>query len=108
MFNGCDPTLRATLAGLVDPAKVGDLVTALAAAERSPLQAAMPFADAIEAARFLADVTVGYSRVLTGPDSVGGPIDVAGISRHEGFKWVSRKHYYSVEFNPRGPHDHDH
>lgn len=40
----------------------------------------------------MVDVTVGYSRYLLGPDLVGGPVEIAGISRHEGFKWVARKH----------------
>lgn len=68
---------------------------------------AMPFADAIDFAKFCADVTVGYSRFSPGSDTVGGPIDIAAISRHEGFKWVQRKHYYPEHLNPRRPHDHD-
>jgi hypothetical protein len=68
---------------------------------------AMPFADAIEFAKFCADVTVGYARFSPGADIVGGPIDVAAISRHEGFRWVQRKHYYPGDLNPRRPHEHD-
>jgi hypothetical protein len=67
----------------------------------------MPLADAIDLARFCAEVTVGYSRFTPGAETVGGPIDVAAISRHERFKWVQRKHYYPPELNPRRPHDHD-
>lgn len=68
---------------------------------------AMPLIDAIKFAQFCADVTVGYNRFDPGADTVGGPIDVAAISRHESFRWVQRKHYYPVELNPRRPHDHD-
>jgi hypothetical protein len=32
-------------------------------------------------------------------ESVGGPIDVAVISKHDGFIWIKRKHYFSREFN---------
>lgn len=67
----------------------------------------MPFADAIQLAKFLVDVTIGYTRYLLGPDTVGGQVELAGISRHEGFKWVMRKHYYSRELNPGSPHEHD-
>ncbi|MCK6488802.1 MAG: hypothetical protein L6R48_10820 [Planctomycetes bacterium] len=33
-------------------------------------------------------------------ESVGGPIDVAVISRTEGFIWIKRKHYFEVDLNP--------
>jgi hypothetical protein len=29
----------------------------------------------------------------------GGPVEVAGISLHEGFKWIARKHYFSTDLN---------
>ena len=32
-------------------------------------------------------------------ESVGGPIDVAIISRNEGFVWIKRKHYFNTELN---------
>lgn len=32
--------------------------------------------------------------------TVGGPIDVALISRGDGFVWIKRKHYFSPELNP--------
>ncbi len=67
---------------------------------RPLVQAAMPFQDAIDLAEFLVDTTIKYSRFLPGAPTVGGPIEIAGISKHEGFKWVRRKHYYSQELNP--------
>ena len=33
---------------------------------------------------------------------LGGPIEIATITKHEGFKWITRKHYYSPEFNREG------
>lgn len=33
--------------------------------------------------------------------SVGGDIDVAVISKNDGFVWVKRKHYFDKEFNPQ-------
>jgi hypothetical protein len=68
---------------------------------RPLVQPAMPFQDAIDLAEFLVDTTIKYSRFLPGAPTVGGPIEVAGISKHEGFKWIRRKHYYSQELNPQ-------
>jgi len=31
---------------------------------------------------------------------VGGPIEIAAISTHEGFRWVKKKFYFSREMNP--------
>lgn len=66
---------------------------------------AMPIQDAIELARFLADTAAKFTHFSMRAATVGGPIELATITKHEGFKWVTRKHYYSPEFN-RGPSDH--
>ena len=34
-------------------------------------------------------------------ETVGGPIDVAVITKGDGFVWVKRKHYFEAEYNPR-------
>ena len=64
-----------------------------------PVFPQMPFPDAIALAKFLVDVTARWTHFLMGPDIVGGPIEVAGVNLHEGFKWINRKHYYSLELN---------
>ena len=33
--------------------------------------------------------------------TVGGPIDVAIISKHDGFIWMKRKHYFDIKYNPQ-------
>jgi hypothetical protein len=33
-------------------------------------------------------------------ETVGGPVDVAVISKGDGFVWVKRKHYFDKELNP--------
>lgn len=104
LINGCDGDLVAALHAAVPEENHADLQAVLYAGRREACPPAMPFADAIAFARFLVDTTVGYRRFLLGPDTVGGPIEVAGISRHEGFKWISRKHYYSPALNPEDPH----
>lgn len=61
---------------------------------------AMPTNDAIDLARFLAETTKQFVRFLPGSNSVGGNIDIATITKHENFKWVARKHFYSPALNP--------
>jgi len=69
---------------------------------RAPLiAAAMPVQDAIALADFLVDVTKRYVRFLPGADTVGGDTDICVITKHEGFKWVRRKHYFDVLLNPK-------
>ena len=34
-------------------------------------------------------------------ETVGGPIDVAVISKGDGFVWIKRKHYFKPEMNPQ-------
>lgn len=62
---------------------------------------AMPIQDAIDLAEWLARITVGYQKfnVFQQPKTVGGSIELAVITKHEGFKWVRRRHFYSEEFN---------
>lgn len=61
---------------------------------------AMPFQDAIDLAEFLVSVSINWSRFMPGSPTVGGPIETAAISKHEGFKWVKRKHYFDARLNP--------
>jgi hypothetical protein len=53
----------------------------------------MPIHDAIGLTRFLMEATIGYVRFRADlqPKTVGGPIDMAVITKHEGFRWVQRK-----------------
>jgi hypothetical protein len=68
------------------------------------VMAAMPVQDAIDLARYLVDVTAGFMRFSIGrPKTVGGPVEVAAITKHEGFKWVARKHFYDSGLNPGMP-----
>lgn len=66
------------------------------------IQNAMPFQDALDLADFLVDTTIRLTRFMPGPSTVGGPIELAGITKHEGFKWIKRKHYYRSELNQGG------
>jgi hypothetical protein len=64
------------------------------------LSPAMPIMDALDLAEFLVDMTATYYRFAPGHQLVGGPTEVAAITKHEGFKWVKRKLYYHDDLNP--------
>ena len=68
--------------------------------EVSVLVPMMPVKDAIELADFLSTTTKSYYRFLPGADIVGGDTDIAVVTKHEGFKWIKRKHYYPAHLNP--------
>ena len=61
---------------------------------------AMPLKDAIDLGEFMVDVAKQFSRFKPGATTVGGPIEIAAISKHEGFRWIRRKHYFDRELNP--------
>jgi hypothetical protein len=65
-----------------------------------PALAGMPIQDAIELALFMVETSINFVRFNMGHKIVGGPIEVAAITKHEGFKWVRRKLFYSGELNP--------
>ncbi|WP_191564707.1 hypothetical protein [Janibacter melonis] len=65
------------------------------------LHEAMPFKDALDLAHFMVETTIKMTRFMPGAATVGGPIEVAGITKHEGFKWVQRKHYFHTDLNPK-------
>lgn len=61
---------------------------------------AAPIQDAIDLARFLVETTKGYIRfAVNRQKTVGGPTEIAAITKHEGFKWIQRKHFYPADLN---------
>lgn len=64
----------------------------------------MPIQDAIELGRWLVHTAIMASRFSPGPQVVGGPIEIATITKHEGYKWISRKHYYDKKLNREPSH----
>ncbi len=88
-------------AGLAQDA-VDPVLTQVRQRLQTPLvEAAMPVGDAIALADFLVDMTKRYFSFLPGADLVGGATDIATVTKHEGFKWIRRKHFYSPDLNPR-------
>lgn len=69
--------------------------------QKAPVVGAMPLQDAIALAELMVNVTASFTYFVLGPNTVGGPTEVASMSRHEKFRWIARKHYYRQDLNPR-------
>lgn len=54
-----------------------------------------------ELAYSMVELTSRKRRYSTDMETVGGPIDVAILTRNEGFIWVRRKHYFDADMNPQ-------
>jgi hypothetical protein len=52
-------------------------------------------------AESLVNLTSFKRKVTKERETVGGPIDVAVISKGDGFVWIKRKHYFKAELNPQ-------
>lgn len=104
---GIDPLFIdvTTNAGVANDDAVKIFQTARAGLEVPLIDAAMPIIDVIRFAEFLVKTTIGFYSFKHGADIVGGACDIATVTKHEGFKWIKRKHYYPRELN-RGDHDH--
>lgn len=55
--------------------------------------------DMAEMAESLVKMTGLKRRITTEKESVGGPVDVAVITKGDGFVWIKRKHYFSADIN---------
>jgi hypothetical protein len=64
---------------------------------RSGIQA---FAQGEIVARFMEGIDPSYSAVLQGLFQ-NASVDVAVISKSDGFVWIKRKHYFKKELNPQ-------
>lgn len=104
LLNGFSPAGLSTalkVKGVPDadiPAWVDEVRKASSAGLLSP---AMPIRDAIDLAEFLAQVAAQFSRFSPQATTVGGPIDVAAVTKHEGFRWIERKYYFKRKYNPQ-------
>jgi len=61
----------------------------------------MPKEEIASVAETLLNLASLKKRVTMDTESVGGPIDVAIISKNDGLIWVKRKHYFNPELNYR-------
>ena len=63
--------------------------------------ALMPKQELIELAEALVSITAVERKATPDEGTVGGLIDVAFITKHEGFVWIKRKHYFEAKMNLR-------
>lgn len=61
---------------------------------------AMPKEELALTAEALVNLTAIKRRASADAETVGGPTDVAVISKGDGFIWIKRKHYFQPELNP--------
>lgn len=86
-------------AGLVDP-MITDILSSCRQKLTVPLVIPpMSIQDVIDLAIFLVDATINFTKFSPGAPSVGGDVEAAAITKHEGFKWVQRKYYFSKDIN---------
>jgi len=104
LLTGFSPRLPQVLQAVMKPTLSAPDLARLMGFLGSNLQAPvvfppMPIQDTIDLAEWLVQTAIMYSRFSPGAPVVGGPIESAAITKHEGFKWIRRKHYYNREFN---------
>ena len=61
--------------------------------------ASLPKADLAGLAEALVNLTSTKRQVTPQQETVGGPVDVAVISKGDGFIWIKRKHYFDAQLN---------
>jgi hypothetical protein len=59
----------------------------------------LPKDELAEMAESLVNLTSFKRRVSSSHETVGGPVDVAVITKGDGFIWIKRKHYFQSELN---------
>ena len=50
-------------------------------------------------AESLVELTSLIRRMTPKEETVGGPVDVAIVSKGDGFIWLKRKHYFDLKLN---------
>lgn len=94
-------TLNTLIAALQLQPPLSESFVRLAFSNLEPLvYSTMPLQDSIDLARFLIETGIQFQRFKFDDKTVGGPIEIATMTRYEGFKWVQRKHYFDSSLNP--------
>lgn len=83
-------TLGATLDNIIRETSIAPLMSSLGILDKE---------DMAELVESLISITHLNRRITMSEEGVGGPIDVAIISKGDGFVWKKRKHYFKPELN---------
>ena len=81
--------------------KAEDYIEKKAASPIRDMVRSMPKQELSNLAASLIEITSLKRKVSREQETVGGDVDVAIISKDEGFVWTQRKHYFPAELNPR-------
>jgi hypothetical protein len=68
------------------------------------LMIALPKSELASMAESLVNLTSLKRRISMQEETVGGPVDVAVISKKDGFVWIKKKQYYPAALNPPDKH----
>jgi len=99
---GYDPQLYQILESQqIDQNQINSIRAEIQKIQAPLIHPSMPVQDAINVADFLVDITKRYVALLPGANTVGGDTGIATVTKHENFKWIRRKHYYSPHLNTR-------
>jgi hypothetical protein len=96
-------TVRAAASKTVD-AFLREVVDRAKDEEKQDITSVVNFMSKSELAQLaeaLVEMTALRRRVSMEVETVGGPTDVAVISKGDGFVWIKRKHYFDPALNPR-------
>ncbi|MER8655271.1 hypothetical protein [Mesorhizobium sp. M0847] len=102
-----DPAAIVNLGDLIAQARaeIGDAILEKAKKEHAiPMRrilGALPVDELAELAETLINLQSLKEKVTKPSASVGGPVDVAAITRSEGLVWIKRKHYFDSAINSR-------
>ena len=89
-YSGIVQQYRNTINGIIQRDQVSPLVSTVASMGKE---------DIADLAENLIYMTSMKRHVTPFAETVGGPIDVAIISKGDGFIWIKRKHYFSADLN---------
>ena len=105
LHRGFSPSLPEELRKLLENISTEDFDALISALRKqltmsSVIERSMPLRDAIGLAVFLGEATLGYVRFTPWAETVAAPLELATITKHEGFKWVRRGYFYDQRLNP--------
>jgi hypothetical protein len=84
----------------IDQPKIQEILTNAQTLQAPFVIPSMPIADVIDLCEYYLDLTINYVKYSPGYQTVGGPIEIASITKYEGFKWIKRKLYFKNDLNP--------